>query len=113
VSENLKELERSRPGKVGKTTPAEYFSERSGIDARAAPGSSQLIQNNNQISTPVFVALIVALFIAATVSAIALVTAWEARQAAVIAEREARLSQRRYDDMRIYLEINGIHLPES
>ena len=54
----------------------------------------------------------VALFIAALVSSAAIMLAVSAKDAAVIAEREARLSQRRYDDMRIYLEVNGIKLPE-
>lgn len=76
------------------------------------PFGAQVIQTN-ALSTPVFVVLVLALFIAALVSAVAIVLAISANNAAVIAEREARLAQRRYDDMRIYLEVHGIDLPEN
>ena len=65
---------------------------------------AQVIQTNS-LSTPVFVVLVLALFIASLVSASAIMLAVSAKDAAVIAEREARLAQRRYDDLRVYLEI--------
>ena len=73
--------------------------------------NAQVIQTN-ALSTPVFVVLILALFISALVSAVALVQAFEARSAATIAEREARLSQRRYDSMKVELELKGLKLEE-
>lgn len=82
------------------------------LRAERGSAAAQVIQTNS-ISTPVFVVLVLALFIAALVSSAALMLAISAKDAAVIAEREARLAQRRYDDMRIYLEINGIDLPEE
>lgn len=78
------------------------------------------INQSNTLSTPVFVVLILALFIAALVSSTAIVLALSAKDAAVIAEREARLAQNRYDTlnvdvkvMRTLLQQSGLELPEE
>ena len=83
------------------------------------PHGAQIVQTN-MLTTPVLLLLLVAFFVCAFVSASALLWAKQADDKAVIAEREARLAQNRYDTlqvdvkvMRTVLEQNGVKLPEE
>lgn len=94
--------------------PADYVM----ADRGATIGGSAQI--NNTLSTPVFVVLVLALFIASLVSAAAIMLAVSAKDAAVIAEREARLAQNRYDTLNVdvkvlrgLLEQSGINVPQE
>lgn len=60
-------------------------------DIRNEARGAQIVQTNS-ISTPVFVVLVVALFIAAAISMGAIGVAYNANYAAQMAEREARLA---------------------
>lgn len=81
------------------------------IVTRAHGPQAQVVQTNT-LSTPVLLMALGLFAIFGVGIGYAVVKADAADDKAVIAEREARLAQRRYDDMRILLEVNGIKAGE-
>lgn len=64
-----------------------------------------VIDNRNQISTPALITLLLAFFIASTVSALAIGMSWHALDTAHTAEREGRLAQERADRLEVDVKV--------
>ena len=99
------------------TTPV--IDSPSSVVSRPNGPNAQIIQTNI-LTTPVLLAVLGAFGVTAFVSASALLWAKQADDKSVIAEREARLAQNRYDTlqidvkvMRMILEQQGLKLPEE
>lgn len=63
-----------------------------------SPRGAQIVQTNT-ISTPVFVVLVVALFVAAAISSISVGMAFNANYAAQLAERAAAVARNHADNL--------------
>ena len=97
--------------------PLERFYHAQGSGTIATGGS---VNNNNTISTPVLIVLMLALTLVGLVSGAAWVTADTAVANSVIAEREARLAQERGDRLEVevrvlrgVLETVGVPVPKQ
>lgn len=93
---------------VGRSYPREsvrdWYLDEADNSVQNAPRGAQIIQTNT-LSTTALVALLISLFVAATIGALAVGMAWNALDMAHNAEREGRLAQERADRLEVDVKV--------
>jgi len=109
------DLELGRPGRIGKVTPAHETNSEQSHNIRNEARGAQIVQNN-QISTPQMVAIVIAILI----SCLALALWYNTSSTMQLYEREIRLAQRDAQDaknqantLKEVLEIVGLKVPKK